>query len=71
MLKIIANGVQYDISKAVRQDICALLSSDKSVKNIILIVPEQFEFETEKAIYKDLVEQNMLSRHNEIHIETF
>ena len=71
MLKIIANGAQYDISKAVRQDICAILSSDKSVKNIILIVPEQFEFETEKAIYKDLVEQNILTRHNEIHIETF
>ena len=71
VVKIIANGAEFDISKAVRQDICKLLSSDENAKNIIFIVPDQFEFETEKAVYKDLLERNLLTRHNEIHIETF
>ena len=71
MLKIIANSAEFDISAAVRLEICELLSSDKRSKNIVFIVPDQFEFETEKAIYGELLDRNLLTRHNEIHIETF
>lgn len=71
MLKIIANSAEFDISAAVRQEICGLLSSENNAKNIVFIVPDQFEFETEKAIYGELLERNLLTRHNEIHIETF
>ncbi len=71
MLKIIANSAEFDISEAVLQEICGLLASDKHTKNIVFIVPDQFEFETEKAIYSELLNRNLLTRHNEIHIETF
>lgn len=71
MVKIFADGAEFDISKAVRQDICKLLASDENEKNVVFIVPDQFEFETEKAVYKDLLERDLLTRHNEIHIETF
>lgn len=71
MVKIIANGTEFDVSGAVRGEICKLLSNEKTAKNIVFIVPDQFEFETEKAVYKDLLERNLLTRHNEIHIETF
>lgn len=71
MLKIIADSAEFDISAAVRQEICGLLSSEKHAKNIVFIVPDQFEFETEKAIYGELLNRNLLTRHNEIHIETF
>ena len=70
MVRIIAKGAEFDISAAIIREICKLLS-DISAKNIILIVPDQFEFETEKAVYKELSEKNLLIRLREIHIETF
>lgn len=71
MVKIIAGGAEFDVSKAVRTEICGLLTSCENKKNIVYIVPEQFEFETEKAVYNDLLYRKLLTRHNEIHIETF
>ncbi len=71
MVKIIANGTEFDVSRVVRQEICELLTSDENKKNIVFIVPDQFEFETEKAVYNDLLERKLLTRHNEIYIETF
>lgn len=71
MVKIIANGAEFDVSGAVRQEIYELLTSDENEKNIVFIVPDQFEFETEKIVYRDLVERNLLTQYNEIHIETF
>lgn len=70
MVRILAKGAEFDISAAIRRDICEILS-DISAKNIILIVPDQFEFETEKAVYKEFSEKNLLTRLREIHIETF
>lgn len=70
MIKVFARGAEYDISAAIRREIIALFS-DISAKNIVLIVPDQFEFETEKAIYKELNEKNLLLRLREIHVETF
>ena len=71
VVKIIANSAEFDVSGAVRQDIYELLTNDDNEKNVVFIVPDQFEFETEKIVYRDLVEQNLLTRYNEIHIETF
>ena len=70
LVKIFAKGAEFDISAAIRREICARLS-ENSAANIVFIVPDQFEFETEKAIYKELDEKNLLTRLREIHIETF
>ena len=71
MVKIIANNANYDISGALTNDICELLCGSSCEKKIIIIVPEQFEFETEKLIYKKLSERDLLTRYREMKIETF
>ena len=70
MVKVFAKGAEFDISAAIRREICANLS-ERSYSNVIFIVPDQFEFETEKEIYKELKRKNLLTRLREIHIETF
>ncbi len=70
MVKVFAKGAEFDISAAIRREICAGLS-ERSYSNVIFIVPDQFEFETEKEIYKELERKNLLTRLREIHIETF
>lgn len=71
MVSIIANGAQFDVSGTVRERIFELLSSESDEKNIVFIVPDQFEFETEKLIYRELLSRGLLTRSGEIHIETF
>lgn len=71
VVKIIANGAEFDVSGALRQDIYELLTSDENEKNIVFIVPDQFEFETEKVVYRELVERDLLTRYSQINIETF
>ncbi len=71
VVRIIANGAEFDVSGAVRQDIYELLTNDEDEKNVVFIVPDQFEFETEKVVYRELLERDLLTRYSEIHIETF
>lgn len=70
MVTFIIAKANFDISARVRSEFVSLLTSGEK-RNIIYIVPEQFEYETEKAIYGILDEKNLLSRFDEIKITTF
>lgn len=71
MVKFIIAEANFDISARVRGELVSLLESGAEKRNIIYIVPEQFEYETEKAIYGLLDGKGLLSRFDEVKITTF
>lgn len=71
MVKFIVGKADKNISAAVRGELISLLENSKAKQKIIFIVPDQFEYETEKAIYRILEEKALLTRFYEINITTF
>nr|MDE7362211.1 hypothetical protein [Oscillospiraceae bacterium] len=71
MVKFIIAKANFDISARVRGELVSLLESGAEKRNIIYIVPEQFEYETEKAIYGLLDGKGLLSRFDDVKITTF
>lgn len=71
MIKFIVGKADRNISAAVRGELISLLENDMHKQNIIFIVPDQFEYETEKAVYRILEEKELLKRFYEINITTF
>lgn len=69
MVKFIAAKAKYDVSGRVRSELVSLLENGGC--KIIYIVPEQFEYETEKAIYRILDEKRLMRRFDEVKITTF
>ncbi|MCH5204073.1 MAG: PD-(D/E)XK nuclease family protein [Oscillospiraceae bacterium] len=69
MIKFIEGSAVFDVSGKMREMLCDSLSdgSDRS----ILIVPDQFEFETEKTIYSDLSKKGLLTKLSRISVTTF
>lgn len=49
MVKFIIAKANYDISARVRSELVSLLENGKEKRSVIYIVPEQFEYETEKG----------------------
>ncbi|MBD5129542.1 MAG: hypothetical protein HDT43_06420, partial [Ruminococcaceae bacterium] len=70
MVTFIIAKANFDISARVRSELVSLLESGGK-KNIVYIVPEQFEYETEKAVYGILDDKGLLSRFEEVRITTF
>lgn len=69
MITFITAKAYHDISAALREKvICALKQGSQ---NIIYIVPDQFEYETEKSIYSLLRKNNMLAFSQKISVATF
>ncbi len=74
MVNFIVGTADLNISAQVRENLIKQLKSSSEKQKIIYIVPDQFEYETEKAIYKALGEdlsQALLKRFYEINITTF
>lgn len=71
MIKFITAKANFDVSGRVRSELVSLLENGGDDRKIIYIVPEQFEYETEKAIYKILDEKGLMRRFDEVKITTF
>ena len=71
MVKFIVGKADKNISAAVRGEMISLLESSREKRKMIFIVPDQFEYETEKAVYRILEEKELLNRFYEIRITTF
>lgn len=71
MVKFIVGKADLNISSAVRANMISLLENNALMQKIIYIVPDQFEYETEKAVYRILEQKNLLNRFYEINITTF
>lgn len=71
MVTFIIAKANYDISARVRSELVSLLASGADKRSIVYIVPEQFEYETEKAVYGILDDKDLLSRFEEVKITTF
>lgn len=72
MVRFIVGKADLNISAAVRGELISLLEKNGDAKqNIIYIVPDQFEYETEKAVYRILDTKGLLRRFYEIRITTF
>lgn len=71
MVTFIIAKANFDISARVRSELVSLLDSGADKRNIVYIVPEQFEYETEKAVYRILDDKGLLSRFDEVKITTF
>ena len=71
MIKFIVGKADRNISAAVRGELISLLENSKAKQKIIFIVPDQFEYETEKSVYRILEEKALLTRFYEINITTF
>ena len=70
MTKFITGKANLDVSAKILEEITALLKKSEPQK-IIYIVPDQFEYETEKALYRALKSGGLISRYEEIRISTF
>lgn len=71
MIEFLTGSAEYDITAGMRGRMCAALGSDSNKKNIVYIVPEQFEYETERAVYRLMKRKNILPRISEINVTTF
>lgn len=70
MIKFITGKANRDIGAGVRGELITLLERG-SAKQIVYIVPEQFEYETEHAVYRILESKGLLSRLEDVKITTF
>ena len=71
MVKFIVGKADLNISAAIRGEIVSLLEDGIAKRNIVFIVPDQFEYETEKAVYKILDQRKLLTKFYEIRVTTF
>lgn len=71
MVRFIVGKADLNISAAVRGEMIALLENNQNARKIVFIVPDQFEYETEKAVYRILEVKGLLKRFYEINITTF
>lgn len=71
MVKFITERADRDIGAGVREELISLLEGGKSRRRIVYIVPEQFEYETEHAVYRILDSKGLLARLEDIKITTF
>lgn len=71
MVKFIIGKADLNISAAVRGEMISALEKSSNNQNVIFIVPDQFEYETEKAVYRILEAKGLLKRFYEIRITTF
>lgn len=71
MVRFVVGTANLDVSGRIRTEILSLLENGSSKKRIIYIVPEQFEYETEREIYVMLREKNLLTKSGLIEIRTF
>ncbi|MDE7399326.1 MAG: hypothetical protein K2N06_07330, partial [Oscillospiraceae bacterium] len=71
MVKFIAERANRDIGAGVRKELISLLEGGKAHRSIVYIVPEQFEYETEHAVYRILESKGLLARLEDIKITTF
>ena len=69
MVKFIEGSAVFDVSAKLREMLCETLK--QGGEKIFLIVPDQFEFETEKTIYAQLNEKGLLTELSRINITTF
>lgn len=72
MVRFIVGKADKNISAAVRGELISLLAKANEKQKIIYIVPDQFEYETEKAVYR-VLEKNkeLLKRFFNVNITTF
>ncbi len=71
MTKFIIGKANFDISEKIRAEIVSLIKNSAAPQNIIYIVPDQFEFETEKSVYRALKSEGLLGQSEQVHIRTF
>lgn len=71
MVKFIVGKADLNISAAVRGELISLLENNADRQKIVYIVPDQFEYETEKAVYRILEKKELLRRFYEIRVTTF
>lgn len=71
MVKFITERANRDIGAGVRGELISLLESNEKSRRIVYIVPEQFEYETEHAVYRILDSKGLLARLEDIKITTF
>ncbi len=71
MVEFVVGTANLDVSGRVRSEIISMLEKGNLKNHIIYIVPEQFEYETEREIYVLLRERNLLTRSGVIEIRTF
>ncbi len=69
MIKFIENSAVYDVSGKMREELCEVLS--KTEETVFLIVPDQFEFETEKTVYSELEKRGLLTKLCRVNVTTF
>lgn len=71
MTRFITGKACCDISGKMRTEMAELLESTSERLKIIYIVPDQFESETEKAVYRILDKRGLTARSSEVNIRTF
>lgn len=71
MIKFITGKANRDIGAGVREELISMLESGEQCRGIVYIVPEQFEYETEHAVYRILDSKGLLARLEDIKITTF
>lgn len=69
MVKFIEGSASSDVSGRMRELLFEALANSK--EGIFLIVPDQFEFETEKAVYRILDNRELLTELSRIKVTTF
>lgn len=70
MVRFIVGKADSDISAAMRGEVVSLLKSGAN-QEVVYIVPDQFEYETERAMYRILDKNKLLTRSGEVKITTF
>lgn len=71
MTRFIVGRACCDISEKMRREMTELLQNSDEAQRIIYIVPDQFEYETEKAVYRALDAHGLSGRSSEVNIRTF
>lgn len=69
MIRSIEGSARFDVSGKLHEMLCDTLSM--GAEKIFLIVPDQFEFETEKTIYGVLDKNGLLTGLSKINVTTF
>lgn len=71
MTRFITGSVGCDVSARMRAEMARILQENAEPQKIIYIVPDQFEYETEKAVYRLLDGLGLIARSSEVNIRTF
>ncbi len=71
MTRFIMGSVGCDVSARMRAEMARILRESAETRKIIYIVPDQFEYETEKAVYRLLDGTGLSARSSEVNIRTF